>query len=165
MSKKSRPQRRGNCRSKASDGGHTPAGPTPMPPRTTDWKARLVDYLAGSVATPFACGTFDCATFTFAAVAVMTGHDLAAPYRDRYSTIADGIALLRQDGFRDHVDLVAAHFAEMAPAFAQAGDIAVLDGADGAALGLVQGEHIYALLPTGMALVPLLSARRAFRVA
>ena len=134
-------------------------------PRHLDWKARLVEYLARSVGLPFAYGTFDCATFTLAAVEVMTGVDLAAPYRHRYATLREGVVLLRRDGVRDHEALVARHFAEIAPAMAQAGDIAVLDGADGAALGLVQGEHIYALLPTGMAVVPLLSARRAFRVA
>lgn len=143
---------------------HSRATLLPTRPRKPDWKPRLVEYLAALGPIPFTYGSFDCAMFTSSAVEVMTGQDFTAPYRNRYTTIAQGVALLRKDGFRDHIDLVAAHFEEIAPAFAQAGDIAVLDGADGPALGLAQGEFIYALLPTGLALVPLLSAQRVFRV-
>lgn len=138
--------------------------------RHVDWKARLVEYLARSAACPFVYGRFDCMLFALGGVAVMTGVDLAEPYRARYATQKQGIALLRRDGWRDHVALVAAHFAEVAPAFAQAGDLAVLPGDDGPALGLVQGERVYVLarLPSPAAqigLTPLLAASRAFRVA
>lgn len=133
-------------------------------PRAVDWKARLVAYLAEVPGRPKAYGLFDCALFTFGGVAAMTGRDLAAPYRGRYATLPQGIALLRRDGFQDHVALVAANFAEILPAFAQAGDVAVIASADGPALGLVHGEYIYALSPERMVLVPFLDADRAFRV-
>ena len=60
--------------------------------------------------------------------------------------------------------MAAAHFAEVHPAFAQAGDLAVVPGEDGIALGIVQGENIYVLLPTGFGLVNRLCATRAFVV-
>lgn len=133
-------------------------------PRYLDWKARLVDFLAEVPGYPKAYGQFDCALFTLGGVTVMTGLDLAAPYRGRYATLRDGIAMLRRDGFRDHVALVGAYFDEITPAFAQVGDVAVITSADGPALGLVNGEYIYALTPERMVLVPFLSAMRAFRV-
>ena len=135
------------------------------PLRLVDWKPRLVDYLARSVGTPFAYGQFDCFLFTLGAVAVMTGVDLTLDYRGRYTTLRQGVALARKRGLRDHVALVSRHFDEIPASFAQVGDIAVVAGADGPALGLVQGEHIFALLPSGMAVVPLTTAQRAFRVA
>ena len=135
------------------------------PLRLVDWKPRLVDYLSRSASTPFAYGQFDCFLFTLGAVAVMTDIDLTLDYRGRYSTLRQGIALARKRGLRDHIDLVARHFDNIPPSFARAGDIAVVAGADGPALGLVQGEHIFALVPSGMAVVPLTSALHAFRVA
>ena len=135
------------------------------PLRLVDWKPRLVDYLSRSVGTPFAYGQFDCFLFTLGAVAVMTGVDLTLDYRGRYTTLRQGVALARKRGLRDHVALVMRHFDEIPASFAQAGDIAVVAGADGPALGLVQGEHIFALLSSHLAVVPLTTAQRAFRVA
>lgn len=173
MSKKSRSQSYGDGNSPYSGWNAAEAeaeilppatAQTVVPPRHVDWKARLIAYLAEVPGRPKAFGLFDCALFTLDGVAVMTGLDLAAPYRGRYATLRDGIALLRRDGFRDHVALVSAYFGEIAPAFAQVGDVAVITSADGPALGLVNGEYIYALTPERMVLVPFLSAMRAFRV-
>lgn len=83
-------------------------------------------YLTQSVGRPFVYGQFDCALFIWGAVAAMTGFALTAVYLDRYTTLWEGVALVRRQGFRDHVGMVAQHFAEIPPAFAQAGDIAVL---------------------------------------
>ena len=170
MTVKPKPQRRGKRKSTGvgsdqAEAPHVTAARGRNFARYLDWKARLVTYLAQSVGKPFVYGEFDCALFTLGAVAEMTGFDLTTDYRGRYSTLREGVVSARRHGFQDHVAVVAAHFAEIAPAFAQAGDIAVVDGADGPALGLVQGEHIYALMTDGMVLVPLLAARRAFRVA
>ena len=132
--------------------------------RNVDWKAKLIDYLAAASHRPFVFGSFDCAIFSFEAVEVMTGLDLHSRYRNRYSTLAGGIKLVRKDGFRDHVALMAAHFEEIAPSFAQAGDIAVVPTSDGHALGVVQGEYIYVLGQESLTTVSLLTALRAFRV-
>lgn len=170
MTRKPKSQRRGDWNSPTT--AWSGSEPTAEPgerglksARYVDWKPRLVDYLAWAVRQPFVFGQFDCALFTFGAVGVMTGIDPGGPYRGGYSTLRDGIALLRQAGHRDHLDVCALYFEEIPVSFAQAGDIAVVPGDDGPALGLVQGEHIYALAPSGMSLVPLLSATRAFKVA
>jgi hypothetical protein len=132
--------------------------------RLSDWRTNLLTWLASTARSPFVYGAHDCALFTLGGVAAMTGHDLAAPFRGRYGTLAGGIRILRKAGYRDHVALVAASFDEIAPIFAQVGDIAVIDSVDGPALGLVQGEFIYALSRERLDLLPLLDARRAFRV-
>jgi len=59
------------------------------------------------------------------------------------------------------VALAAAHLPGIAPAFAQVGDLAVLDDR---AFGIVAGETIYCLGPQGLGLVPRGQMRRAFAV-
>jgi hypothetical protein len=137
---------------------------TAPPRRHTDWKTRLVDYLGRVAPLPFTYGQHDCALFTMGAIEAMTGMDPGAPFRGRYETLRGGIRVVRRAGFRDHVAIIAGLFDEIGPVFAQAGDVAVVDGLDGPALGIVQGEFIYALSPDRLDLLPLLSARRAFRV-
>lgn len=132
--------------------------------RYTDWQPRLIAYMHECVRKPFQEGIHDCALFAANAVAAMTGQDYAAPYRGRYTTTKGGLRILRKDGFDDHVALAAAHLEEVPPAFARPGDIAEIPTDDGPSLGVVQGERVYCLLPSGLGLLPLSSAVRAFRV-
>lgn len=132
--------------------------------RTTGWQERLIAYLGTARRTTFAEGRHDCALFAAGAVAAMTGTDLAQGWRGRYQTTAGGMRVLRRMGFADHVVLVAQHFAEIPVVQALPGDIAVVDGPDGLALGIVQGEWIYVLRPTGFGTVSLMDASRAFKV-
>lgn len=132
--------------------------------RQSDWKTRLIGYLGIVAQQPFEPGVSDCALFAAGAVQAMTGVDLAADWRGRYATLADGLALLQSRGFADHIALAAGHFAEIPPALAAAGDLAVVQGLEGEALGVVQGEGLYVLTPTRLGILPLTHAIRAFRV-
>ncbi|MTH62114.1 hypothetical protein GL300_23225 [Paracoccus litorisediminis] len=113
--------------------------------------------------TSFAYGRHDCALFAAGAVAAMTGTDHARGWRG-YRSRAAGLRKLREAGFEDHIALVASHLEEIHPALAAPGDVAVVEGEDGPALGIVQGESIYILQREGLGLVSLLAAQRAFRV-
>lgn len=132
--------------------------------RRPDWKTRLIAYLGKVASLPFEPGVNDCALFAAGAVEAVTGIDLAAGWRGRYQSLAEGFALLQAAGFADHIALTAAHFPEIAPALAAAGDLAVVQGPEGDALGVVQGEAIYVLSPRRLGIVPLTYALRAFRV-
>ena len=132
--------------------------------RLPDWQARLVAYLHAARLRPFAYGRHDCSLFAADCVAAMTGHDMAAPWRGRYTTLRGGIRVLRRAGFIDHIALTASLFPEIPPLSAQPGDLAVVPTDEGPALGVVQGEAVYLLGPTGLGLVSLLLAQRAFRV-
>jgi hypothetical protein len=133
--------------------------------RLPDWKSRLTAYLAAKAPLLIEPGVHDCALFPAGAVEAMTGVDLAAEWRGRYTTFEEGFKALNAAGYLDHIDLVARHFEEIAPAFAWAGDLAVVDGPLGPSLGVVQGEGVYVLTGTRMGLLPLTHATRAFRVA
>lgn len=131
--------------------------------RYPDWEVRLVDYLGQIARSPFAYGRNDCALFTAGAIRAMTGEDLARGYRG-YRSLKAGHKLLRERGFDDHVALAASLLTEVPPSFAARGDVAVVDGDDGPALGVVQGEAVYVLRPSGLGLILITKALRAFRV-
>lgn len=138
--------------------------PNPPQGRLPDWQARLVTYLHAARLRPFAYGRHDCSLFAADCVSAMTGQDMAVPWRGRYTTLRGGIRVLRRAGYRDHVALTASLFPEIPPLSAQPGDLAVVPTDEGPALGVVQGEAVYLLGPTGLGLVSLLLAQRAFRV-
>lgn len=132
--------------------------------RHPDWKSRLIDHVGACAQLPFEYGQHDCALFAAGCVAAMTGVDLAAKWRGKYSTLKGGLTALKRAGFADHLAFAAAHFEEIPPAFAAPGDLAVLDGPEGAVLGVVQGEGIYVLALSGLGTLPLTHARAAYRV-
>ena len=133
--------------------------------RIPEWRSRLSVHLDGLTRCPFAYGQHDCVLFAASCVEVMTGVDLAARYKGLYRSLKGGLKLLAQDGFVSPLAMVAAHFGRVPPAFAQVGDIMVLQmdrGID--ALGINVGERIAVLQPHGLAMAPRLAAIAAFRV-
>jgi hypothetical protein len=133
--------------------------------RLADWKARLTEYLGQSARAPYSIGTHDCALFAAGAVQAVTGTDLAADWRGRYTTKAEGLRQLQRAGHDDHIALAAAYLPEITPVMAAAGDVAVIrDPESGAvALGVVQGEMVYVLRPSGLGLLARAAMLRAFR--
>ena len=121
----------------------------------------LIAYASEAGARPFRPGRHDCALFAAGWVKQVTGQDHARGWRSTYRSLKRGQQMLEEAGFADHVALAAAHLPEIAPAFAQIGDLAVLDDH---AFGIVAGEMIYCLKPQGLGLIPRSAMRRAFQV-
>lgn len=133
--------------------------------KTAGWQSRLVAYLAANARADLVFGQMDCALHGASALEAMTGVDLAAPYRGRYTTFLGGLRVLRKDGYADHIALVAAHLRpRTAGEAARPGDLAVVATADGPALGVVQGQSIYLRAPSGLALLPVAQATTVFEV-
>ena len=131
--------------------------------RLPDWKARLNAFVTATARQPYALGSHDCALFAAGAVDAVCGIDPGKVWRGKYTTKAAGLRLVRKAGHQDHVAVFAAILDEVSTAFAAAGDIAVVDDAGTLLLGVVQGESIYVLRPTGLGLVPRAMMLRAFR--
>lgn len=131
--------------------------------RFDDWRPRLTAYLASVARKPFEMGQHDCALFAAGAVEAMTGEDIARGFRG-YKTLESGIKKARKKGYEDHVAIFAARFEDGEIAFANVGDVAVVDADEGPALGIVQGEFIYTAGPNGICLKPLRTATRIFKV-
>jgi hypothetical protein len=126
-----------------------------------DRLTRLLDYVADAGGRPFRPGRHACALFAAGWVKVVTGRDLARGWRSRYRSLRGGQKLMEEAGFRDHIAVAAAHLPEIVPAFAQIGDLVVLEART---FGIVAGEMIYCLRPEGLGLVPRREMRRAFAV-
>lgn len=121
----------------------------------------LIAYAADAGQRSFRPGRHDCALFAAGWVKLVTGRDLARGWRSTYHSLRRGQQLMQDAGFTDHVAFAAAHLPEIAPAFAQVGDVAVLETQ---AFGIVAGEMVYCLLPEGLGLVPRDAMRRGFNV-
>ena len=133
--------------------------------RLPDWQARLHCWLKATRQRPIEPGQHDCCLFGAGAIQAQTGTDLAAPWRGRYTSFAGGRRLLRRAGYADHLALIAAHLPEAHVSRALDGDIAVVPGEDGPAVGVVQGCVVYVLaLSGGIGLVPMAPVQRLFKV-
>lgn len=120
--------------------------------RLKGWQGRFTAWLAGVSREPFSYGRHDCALFAAGAVEAMTGEDFARDWRGRYSTMRGGLRVLRKAGHADHIALARALFPSTVTP--KAGDLAVISTPEGPALGVVQGQFVYAPAAIGWALVP-----------
>lgn len=135
--------------------------------RWSDWNARLTDYLLAAGRQQIEPGRFDCMLFAAGAVRVMTGTDLAADYRGRYSTLKGGLRVLKRLGYADHVALIDALLGDRVGWMAlRSGDVAAVPGDDGTpAIGVVTGDLIRCLAADGgLATVSLDAALFGWRV-
>lgn len=142
--------------------------------RRPDWVARLHDFIDAVKRNAFDWKSLNCAEhFAAGAVLAMTDVDVAAPYRGSYRTAKGAAQVMKRNGFGNLAEMVAAHLPEITGVDgepfvggATMGDIAAIpkDDAFGFTLGVVNGEMILVLGETGMGMVPLFSATRAFRV-
>jgi hypothetical protein len=136
--------------------------------RLTNWRARLTAAMTYDPKAPFAWGSNDCFLgLAVPAIEAVTGQDLGAAFRGKYSDFEGAKAALAAAGFADLAAAAANYFPEIPVARAHIGDIVTLESgseAFGVALGVVIGERIMVLTPRGHATVKMTSASRAFRV-
>lgn len=132
--------------------------------KRSDWRQRLRAFLTEHADKPFQYGSADCGAFAGGAVHAMMGVNPHAQIAGRYKSLRGALRVIKRLGYADHIEFAAAFGEEVEPLFAQFGDIAVVDGEDGPALGVVLGPQIEARSPQGRAVLPLTAAKRAFRV-
>jgi len=118
-------------------------------------------YLAEVRMRRFRPGSHDCGLFVAWWVKLITGDDHGARWRGKYRSMKGLAELVKADGFESHVDYVASLFPAVAPALAQTGDLAVVEGD---ALGIFASDRVFVLRPDGLGHVSRLRAERAFRV-
>lgn len=126
---------------------------------------RLHDYIQSCARTPFQLGQHDCATFATGWVLAATDKDISQGLAGRYRTIAGGLRHVRKLGYADHVALIAAHLPERdSTSAAMPGDIVVLPGESGLALGICAGENAQMLSESGIVAVDMSEALRVFEL-
>lgn len=134
--------------------------------RREDWPERLAEWVAGALRKPFAWGRHDCALAAADCVLAMTGEDLAAEYRGRYEDRAGALRALAEiaGGGVEEAAQKALGPALANPLMAQRGDVAMVETAEGPALGICLGREIAVAGPDGLAMVEITAARKAWRV-
>lgn len=143
--------------------------------RTAHWATREYhDFLRERAKTPFAWGANDCALFAADGILAMTGVDIAADFRGKYSDRAEAFALIRSVTGGATVADAAAWCAEKhglaewkAPLLAQRGDLVVFAGPEGepvAGLVHLSGAHIVAVGDGGLYRFPITAALRSWHV-
>ncbi len=112
-----------------------------MMTRHPDWPERLKAAIEDARDLPFAWGTNDCALFACNVILEITGVDFAAEFRGRYDDRRGAIRTLNEiaglglEALADH--LAEKHnIAEVPVAFAQRGDVMLMDMPTGPALGI-----------------------------
>ncbi len=135
--------------------------------RKEDWRKRLGQYVNRIRTTPYAFGSQDCWLFVAGAVEAMTGVDHAAPHRGRYKTARGALGVMKRAGAADMAEFARLFLEEHdAPVFAQIGDVVAIptDDAFGFSLGILNGERVLVVTPTGIDTRDRSEAIRAFKV-
>ncbi len=140
--------------------------------RLPNWQSALEAHLRASAQVRFAYGAMDCCLFACDAVLAMTGEDLAASFRGKYSTRREASIAIRSYCGSPLVRSLAERIArdraipDVDVAHARRGDV-VLHGRNlGESLGIVSldGTEMIAVAQDGLWRLPLCMAKRAWRI-
>ena len=140
--------------------------------RRSDWQRVLDEFLWANQTRPFEYGRWDCCLFICDAIVVMTGVDLAAPYRGRYSTRAGALHAISERLGTASIQAVAASAAaahqmpEIPVSHAHRGDMLLVARGRDCSLGLValNGRDVIVTSKRGLWRLPLSRAVRAWQV-
>lgn len=115
--------------------------------RLPDWESRLQEFLQRRGEACHTWGVTDCCMNAADAVLAITGEDLAAEFRGRYTTAAGATRALKRYGAGTLGATLDAKLPSNGRAFARRGDLALVEGliaivigADAVALGDVPTE-------------------------
>lgn len=134
--------------------------------RKEDWRRHLRTYIDGIRYEPYALGQQDCWMLVAGAIEAMTGVDLAASQRGKYKSAKGALGIVKRAKARNMADFAALHLEEQHPIQAQIGDVMAMptDDAFGFSLGILNGERVLVVTPTGIDTRDRSEATRSFRV-
>lgn len=144
--------------------------------RVQHWATRAYhSFLVDRARRPFAWGVHDCALFAADGIEVITGMDIAADFRGKYSDEAGAMEAIKAISGGETIADAAAWcaakhgLAELKhPRCAQRGDLVIYRDAKTEQLvsGLVHlnGRHIVAAGPAGLLRIPITEVLRAWHV-
>jgi cell wall-associated NlpC family hydrolase len=144
--------------------------------RLDHWELQLQEYIDSKKGVAFsydpATGT-DCATFTADAILAMTGIDIAADFRGKYTTQTGALKAIKEVTRGSTVEDVAHWVADKFDIalldnilFAQRGDLVLFEGAKGPALGIVylDGRNAVFVGDKGLSKLPVRKVKTAWRI-
>jgi hypothetical protein len=136
------------------------------------WHTRAFDtFLRERATTPFTWGDNDCCTFAADAIHAITGTDIAADFRGKYTTEIGALrAIAKVTGGTTVADAAAYCAAKHGlvehtyPLMAKRGDLVVLDNDGNLIAGVVHlnGRHVISVSESGAVRLPITSIVRAW---
>ena len=135
-----------------------------MMQRMKGWDGRLDAWLRSMRAHGHSWGENDCALFCASAIRVMTGVDIAAPYRGTYTNAREADQVLRSELLcNDISDLPGKFLPSRALPDAGRGDVLLMAGEQDY-LAIHWGEYAMAPGPDGLSQRPVALAQKAWAV-
>jgi hypothetical protein len=135
--------------------------------RKQNWHNGLFELIRSRRDAPFEWGKNDCTLFAADCVEAITGVDLAADYRDKYSSEVGAYKLLKKEFEGDIGRAVERFLGEgIPPLRARRGDIVLIDSGRplSPALAMCEGRYVVAPGPHGLAFQELSKALKAWRI-
>lgn len=148
--------------------------------RMEHWATRSFhDFLLSRAKLPFAWGSNDCALFAADAVLAITGTDIAADFRGKYTDEKSAGALIETVTGRTAIEDAAAYCAKKAslvewvdkdgkplPLFAKRGDLVVVEDGGRFIAGVIHlsGRHAVSVSEAGLVRIPISKVVRAWQV-
>lgn len=130
--------------------------------RIDGWPEALADFIESRRFTPFSWGANDCCLFACDAALAITGTDIAAAYRGTYDSALSAARVVEAGGGIDGI--MDTLLPRVDPAFAQRGDLVIVDGQHGPTLAVCLGAVIAATGEDGLAFFPANAATAAWKV-
>jgi hypothetical protein len=143
-----------------------------MATRKTDWPKRLTDYLISVQDAPFEYGNFDCLCFVAGAIEAMTGVDIMADFRGRYTSHLQAMRIAKSVyGTSNVPDTLAAMMCQrgwqaLSPLLAQRGDVVLVRINDRIVCGIIHpsGKEAVAITNEGLWRFSLKNVKRAWGI-
>jgi hypothetical protein len=130
--------------------------------RSDDWPQIFAEFVEARSSMPFEWQTNDCVTFAADWAFAVTGADPIADVRGSWTTkIGAARALNRFGGL---AEAIGSRLEEISPAFAQRGDVGLVDVEDGEALVIVGYDNLIGPGPNGLTFLPRDKMKRAWKV-
>lgn len=132
--------------------------------RLPDWPQRLARAIDERANRPHVWGQNDCALYAADLIAAVTGEDIGAQYRGRYSDEAGAGALLKEIGVDGLAGLADAFLPRMEGSRPRRGDAVLAEGRYGPFLGIVWSGRIIGPGPKRPLLWPIAGVIAAWSV-
>jgi len=137
--------------------------------RCEHWERKMYEIIEDKKYQTFQWGTSDCLLFTADVVHALTGEDFAKDIRGKYDTLESAYQMLKEfsgGGVIEAIEKLAVdrNGLEVPVPRAQRGDVVIIETLLGDTLAVCIGEKVITVGPSGLVQLPLLDAKRAWKI-
>jgi hypothetical protein len=129
--------------------------------RRHDWASRMHAVIDAHRCRPFAWGDNDCCLFVARVVDAMTDSEYERAILEHYRDEETGRALIGKHG--GMLGAVTAFLGDPVPQRAARGDVVLIDGGEGEALGICMGRDVVAVGESGLRAIPRKDALKVWK--